>query len=131
MSTSISEGPAWWGGWTGQRRHEHGFRLNVMDLVLGSASVAASLAIASFDMPLWWAPAYLFATFFMFCNVLRIARGYELAWCAIVAATTLGAAVLAPMHLPMLLPTVGVLSQIALGLAAVRAGQTRGIFAAD
>ena len=131
MNTSTSEAPAWWGGWTGQRRHEHGFRLNAMDLMMGSASVAASLAIASFDMPMWWAPAYLFATFFMFCNVLRIARGYELAWCAIAAVTTIGAAALAPMHLSKLLPAVGIVSQIALGFAAVSAGRTRGIFATD
>lgn len=128
MKASTSKRPAWWGGWTGQRRHEHGFRLNVMDLLLGGASVASSFAIASFDMPLWWAPSYLFATFFMFCNVLRIARGYELAWCAIVSLTTLGASALAPVHLPMLLPAVGIAAQVALGFAAIKAKRTHGIF---
>jgi hypothetical protein len=76
----MSEQQHWWGGWTGQRRGVPGFRLNGADLVMGAGAFAMSAYLLFIDMPYAMMPGYAFVSFFIFCNVLRIARRYEIAW---------------------------------------------------
>lgn len=126
MNKSTSEAYPWWGGWTGQRRHENGFRLNAMDLLLAVASVFTSWVLHIVAIPLWWAPAYLFITFFIFCNVLRITRRYELIWCGAFVATSLSTFALAPALSFVIIPAVGTTVQLGIAIAAWHSGQLRG-----
>ena len=126
MNRSTSNNPAWWGGWSGQRRHEHGFRLNALDILLAAVTLTVCWALNITEIPLWWAPGYLFATFFIFCNVLRITRGYELIWCAVFGSFTVGMIAIRPAEAQLLIPTVGILLQIGLALLAWRSGDIKG-----
>lgn len=64
-----------------------GFRLNLTDLLVIAACVAASWWIRTdgSGFPLWWVPAYTAASFFLFCNVLRVGTLLELPWVAALA----------------------------------------------
>ncbi len=57
-----------------------GFRLGVVDVF---ALVGGTMAAVILSMHVWWwgfVPAYVLAHFFLFCNVVRIARSLELIW---------------------------------------------------
>lgn len=60
-----------------------GFRLSLRDAIVLAAGAAAALALAS--MVWWWGLliAFVVAHFFLFCNVVRMARPLELAWSAL------------------------------------------------
>ncbi|MEW6689726.1 MAG: hypothetical protein AB1452_11615 [Pseudomonadota bacterium] len=60
-----------------------GFRLSLRDAIVIAAGSVAAVALAS--MVWWWGfvIAFVVAHFFLFCNVVRMARPLELAWSAI------------------------------------------------
>ena len=70
-----------------------GFRLSVRDVVVILLGCAAAFYLAQIEP--WWSFAVMFvvAHFFLFCNVVRMARPFELTWAttfvALAAATLL------------------------------------------
>jgi hypothetical protein len=60
-----------------------GFRLSIVDLII--LVIGAVAALALFRMVWWWGFAVGFALghFFLFCNVVRMARPLELAWSSV------------------------------------------------
>jgi hypothetical protein len=57
-----------------------GFRLSVVDVFVLVGGTAASIALS---MYVWWwglVPAFVLGHFFLFCNVIRMARPLELVW---------------------------------------------------
>lgn len=60
-----------------------GFRLSVRDVVVIILGIAAALYLAA--MEFWWGfiVAFVVAHFFLFCNVVRMARPFELTWAAV------------------------------------------------
>lgn len=57
-----------------------GFRLSALDAIVIVTGVVAALALAAIEP--WWgfAVGFVVAHFFLFCNVVRMARPLELAW---------------------------------------------------
>jgi hypothetical protein len=69
-----------------------GFRLSVLDALIIAIGAAAAFFLASVEP--WWGfmVAFVVAHFFLFCNIVRMARPLELAWAGIflaLAATTI------------------------------------------
>jgi hypothetical protein len=60
-----------------------GFRLSWRDAIVLAIGSAAALALAS--VVWWWGfvVAFVLGHFFLFCNVIRMARALELAWTAV------------------------------------------------
>lgn len=60
-----------------------GFRLSARDVVVILLGVAAALYLST--MEFWWGfiVAFVVAHFFLFCNVVRMARPLELTWAAV------------------------------------------------
>jgi hypothetical protein len=57
-----------------------GFRLSVVDIIVLVAGTAVTIVLSMF---VWWwgfVPAFVLAHFFLFCNVVRMARPLELIW---------------------------------------------------
>jgi hypothetical protein len=60
-----------------------GFRLSVLDVIILAVGVTAAFALAT---AVWWwgfVVGFVLAHFFLFCNVMRMARPLELAWAAV------------------------------------------------
>jgi len=59
-----------------------GFRLSIRDVAVIILGAAAALYLSS--MEFWWGfiVAFVVAHFFLFCNVVRMARPLELTWAA-------------------------------------------------
>ena len=59
-----------------------GFRLSVRDVIVIVIGAAAAAYLATIEP--WWGfiVAFVVAHFFLFCNVVRMARPFELAWAA-------------------------------------------------
>ena len=64
------------------REFAPGFRLSVRDVVAILIGAAAAFYLASIEP--WWGfmVAFVVGHFFLFCNVVRMARPLELAWAA-------------------------------------------------
>lgn len=60
----------------------YGFRLSRVDLIVISLTIIASLEIIRRDLPFAWILACVVGHFFLFCNVFRVRRSYELMWAA-------------------------------------------------
>lgn len=60
-----------------------GFRISAWDVAVLVLGAAGSLLLSRMDAPLGLAVAFTVAHFFLFCNVLRMARPLELAWAAL------------------------------------------------
>jgi hypothetical protein len=58
----------------------HGFRFSNTDAVVLIATAIASVWLAVNDVPLWWMLPLVVGHFFLFCNVFRVRRSYELIW---------------------------------------------------
>lgn len=60
-----------------------GFRLSVRDVVVIILGVAAASYLTTIEP--WWGfiVAFVVAHFFLFCNVVRMARPFELSWAAV------------------------------------------------
>lgn len=63
-----------------------GFRLSVLDAAVIILAAIASIALST--MTWWWGAglAFVVAHFFLFCNVVRMARPLELIWAAVFVA---------------------------------------------
>ena len=61
---------------------EPGFRINLNDIILLiiSAAFTAMLYFFSSERGLFLLPLYIGSTFFLFCNVFRIAWWHEIVW---------------------------------------------------
>lgn len=60
-----------------------GFRLSIIDVLV---LVVGTAAIIFLSMYIWWwgfVPAFVLAHFFLFCNVMRMARPLELIWAVV------------------------------------------------
>ena len=77
-----------------------GFRFSVTDGVAIVVCGALVWVIGDRVGPLRWLPVYVLGHFFLFCNVVRMRRTYELIWAAAFVAwfvsQTLGSAVFVP-----------------------------------
>jgi hypothetical protein len=60
-----------------------GFRLSVLDMTILTVGLAVTFALAT--VVWWWGFVFGFVLghFFLFCNVVRMARPLELAWAAV------------------------------------------------
>lgn len=67
-----------------------GFRLSKLDVFVLLLGAVACIALAQVDVALSAAVAFLLGHFFLFCNVLRMARLYELVWSGIFVALSAG-----------------------------------------
>jgi len=67
-----------------------GFRLSLRDAIVLVAGSSAGIALAT--MVWWWGfvIGFVVAHFFLFCNVVRMARPLELAWAALFVALAAG-----------------------------------------
>jgi hypothetical protein len=63
-----------------------GFRLSLRDVIVLALGAGAASWLTTIEP--WWAfmVAFVLAHFFLFCNVVRMARALELAWAAIFVA---------------------------------------------
>src|ERR1700683_2521639 len=70
-----------------------GFRLSTIDVIVLVAGAAAVSALAALDYWAWaFVIAFGLAHFFLFCNIIRMARPLKLAWAGVfvlLAATTI------------------------------------------
>ena len=60
-----------------------GFRLSVVDVLVLVLGTAATIVLSTF---VWWwgfVPAFVLAHYFLFCNVVRMARPLELVWAGV------------------------------------------------
>jgi hypothetical protein len=60
-----------------------GFRLSVVDVFVLIGGTVAAIALSIY---VWWwgfVPAFVLAHFFLFCNVVRMARPLELIWAGV------------------------------------------------
>ena len=57
-----------------------GFRLSWSDLIVLVSAALGSWALYRQGFPFWWIIACVVGHFFLFCNVFRIRRSYELFW---------------------------------------------------
>lgn len=62
-----------------------GFRLSIVDVVILVVGVVAAVGVGMIDRWAGLAVAWVVGHFFMFCNVLRMARALELAWAGVCA----------------------------------------------
>jgi hypothetical protein len=66
-----------------QRAFAPGFRFSALDGFVLVGGTAAAIVLATY---VWWwgfVVAFVLAHFFLFCNVVRMARPLELAWAAV------------------------------------------------
>ncbi|MDB6139929.1 MAG: hypothetical protein JWO94_3001 [Verrucomicrobiaceae bacterium] len=60
----------------------YGFRFFATDALVLAAGTAGSWALWRQEFPLWWMVPCVVGHFFLFCNVFRVRRSYELVWAA-------------------------------------------------
>ncbi len=89
-----------------------GFRLSTLDVGILIAGGAASLALASIDIWIGLAIAFVVAHFFLFCNVTRMSRQLELIWAAAFAALAIAAAVFGALSWPIALALSAILTVV-------------------
>ena len=81
IGITVNETPAFRA--KAQQAFAPGFRLSALDVFVLAVGVVAALALA---MVVWWwgfAVAFVLGPFFLFCNVVRMARPLELAWAGV------------------------------------------------
>lgn len=61
----------------------HGFRFSRTDAAVLVIAAIATWWLRSQDMGLWWILPMVVGHFFLFCNVFRVRRNYELIWAAL------------------------------------------------
>lgn len=68
------------GGVDSRKEFSPGFRLSLRDAIVLVAGAGAAYGLAAIEP--WWGAmaAFVVAHFFLFCNVVRMARPLELAW---------------------------------------------------
>ena len=60
-----------------------GFRLSVVDVIVVLIGAGSSLLLDGMENPLGQTVLFTVAHFFLFCNVLRMRRSFELIWAAL------------------------------------------------
>jgi hypothetical protein len=60
-----------------------GFRFFPSDAVVIVSVALAAIPLRRIENPLWWILAIVLGHFFLFCNVFRIRRWFEMAWALI------------------------------------------------
>ena len=60
----------------------YGFRFSLTDAIVLVFGAAATWALWQQDLPIWWMIPCVVGHFFLFCNVFRVRRTYELIWAA-------------------------------------------------
>ncbi|WLE97112.1 MAG: hypothetical protein QTN59_20860 [Candidatus Electrothrix communis] len=60
-----------------------GFRLSVIDVIVLFLGTIGSILLHSMENPLSLVVLFTLAHFFLFCNVLRMCRRFELIWAAL------------------------------------------------
>jgi hypothetical protein len=60
-----------------------GFRLSVVDVIVVLIGAVCSLLLDGMENPLGQTVLFTVAHFFLFCNVLRMRRSFELIWAAL------------------------------------------------
>jgi len=66
-----------------QKCRTWGFQFSRTDAVVIGFFVSSALFFEHFDNPLWWLLVIVAAHFFLFCNVFRVRRFFELWWAGI------------------------------------------------
>ena len=66
----------------------YGFRFFATDALVLMAGAVGTWVLARQDFPLWWMVPCVVGHFFLFCNVFRVRRSYELAWAALFLVNT-------------------------------------------
>jgi hypothetical protein len=61
----------------------YGFRFSKSDAAVLLIAALATALLAHHDVPLWWMVLLVVGHFFLFCNVFRVRRSYELIWAAL------------------------------------------------
>lgn len=57
-----------------------GFRFSAIDAVVLVLTGTAMVVLERMENPLWWVLGMVVGHFFLFCNVFRIRRSFELVW---------------------------------------------------
>jgi len=68
MCERTARSPAW------------GFRFFATDAIVVIAAAAGAILLRRMENPIWWVLAIVVGHFFLFCNVIRMRRGFELTW---------------------------------------------------
>ena len=58
----------------------YGFRLSPLDAVVLAITAVISPALHIAKIPCWWLLPFVVGHFFLFCNVFRVRRSFELIW---------------------------------------------------
>lgn len=61
----------------------YGFRLSCADVVVLLSAAIGFWLLRRFEMPLAWVLPCVVLHFFLFCNVFRVRRNYELLWAVV------------------------------------------------
>lgn len=57
-----------------------GFRFSATDAVILVCGIALAALLRAREFPLWWLVPMVLGHFFLFCNVFRVRRSYEITW---------------------------------------------------
>ncbi len=68
MPEPIARSPLW------------GFRISITDALVLLAAVAGALLLRINGNLIWWVIATVVGHFFLFCNVIRLRRSFEMTW---------------------------------------------------
>ena len=61
----------------------HGFRLSVSDIIFLCVCAVVTVMVREHDSGMQWVIPIAAGHFFLFCNLVRLRRGYELLWTAV------------------------------------------------
>jgi len=102
--------------WCSMSERKAGFRLSVVDvLFIAAAAVATVFLRGRLGINVWVIP-FAVGHFFLFCNVFRVRRNYELAWVAIFFANVAAWALADRFSWPPVLLTQAPFTLITIGL---------------
>ena len=103
-----------------------GFRLSVLDVIILAVGVTAAIALATADW--WWGfvVGFVLGHFFLFCNVVRMARPLELAWAAVFVALAAATVALDAPGWPVTV-SVSLLATVVVAVAQMRKPSYHGL----
>ena len=73
---------------SGDRSALYGFRFFVTDALVLALGVVGTGVLLRQDLPVWWLVPCVVGHFFLFCNVFRVRRSYELTWAVVFVINT-------------------------------------------
>lgn len=112
-----------------ERQHKPGFRLNILDLAVIAIAAGLFLTLRPSERFGLIAPVplHLAATFFLFCNVIRVRTRHEIAW-SLTYVGSLGSAAWFDLPLWPTVLTTTTASFLAVVVHALMTGQHHGVF---